>query len=119
MVSGLTTASTLPLRFSVSWKLLQLLRAVAGEELVDGVARIHRDHGEHRLPAEEALVDDVVLVDLLVGVEVAVLSGGELELRDAEAEADGDEQADDGDPDRVLAELHRDVGPEPLHHPPG
>ena len=88
MVSGLTTASTSPLAFSRVVEVLQLLRAVAGEELVDGVAGVHRDHGEHRLAAEQVLVDDVVLVDLLVGVEVAVLAGRELELGDAEPEAD-------------------------------
>ena len=99
-------------------EVLQLLRAVTGEELVDRVTGLHRDDGQHRLSTEQVLVDDVVLVDLLVGVEVAVLTGGEVELRDPEPEPDRDEQSDDGHPDRVLAELHRDVRPEPLHPTP-
>ena len=99
-------------------ELLQPRGAVAGEELVDGVALVHRDDGEHGLATEEALVDDVVLVDGFVRVEVAVLTGRELQLGDPEPERDRDHESDDRHPDRVLAELHRDVGPEPLHHTP-
>ena len=91
-VSGRDDASTSPLRVSVSWKCVNCCAAVGGEQLVDGVARVHRDDGEHRLAAEQALVGDVVLVDLVALVEVAVLAGGELELRDAEAEDERDEQ---------------------------
>ena len=73
-------------RAACSSNCVELRDAVGGEQLVDGVALVHRDHGEHRLAAEQVLVGDVVLVDLVALVEVAVLAGGELELRDAEAE---------------------------------
>ena len=99
-------------------EVLQLLGTVTGEELVDLVTGIHRDHGEHRLATEQALVDDVVLVDLGILVEVAVLPRGEVELGDPETEGDRDQEPHHGHHDRVLAELHRDVGPESLHHFP-
>ena len=50
------------------------------------MALVHGDEGEHGLAAEEVLVGDAVLVDLIALVEVAVLARLELELRDAEAE---------------------------------
>jgi len=48
------------------------------------VARLHRDRREHRLAAEQLLVRDVLGVDRLVLVQVAVLAGRELEPGDAE-----------------------------------
>ena len=44
------------------------------QELVDRVALVHRDDGEHRLATEELLVRDVVLVDLVGLVQVGVLA---------------------------------------------
>ena len=51
-------------------------------------AVLHGEHRQHRLAAEEVLVLDVVLVDLVVLVQVAVLTRRELELGDAEADDD-------------------------------
>ena len=98
----------------------ELLDAIRGEELGHGVALVHRDHGEHGLAAEQVLVGDAVLVDLIGLVEVAVLAGGELELVDARAEHQGDQADDDADDDCVLAQLDGESRPEPLHaFPPG
>ena len=97
-------------------ELRELIATLGREQLVDGVPLVHADDGEHRLAAEQVLVGDVVLVDAVVLVQVAVLAGRELELRDAEAEHDGDEQADHGDESGALAEVHGEHRPEPLHH---
>ena len=78
---------------------------VGVEQLVDGVAVIHRDQPEHRLATEEVLVGDVLDVDLVVLVEVAVLPGGELETGDPEAEDEGEDQSDEGDQSGPLAQL--------------
>ena len=60
-------------------------------------------------PPKRSWYFDVVLVDLVVGVQVAVLAGGELELGDAEPEHQCDEQADDRDQPGPLAELDREA----------
>ena len=86
-------------------ELLELGDALLGEQLVDRVALVHGDHGQHGLAAEELLVLDVVLVDLIGLVEVAVLAGGELEAGDAEAQDEGDDQPDDRDQPGSLAQL--------------
>ena len=84
---------------------LQLGGAVGVEQLGDRVALVHRDQPEHRLAAEEGLVGDVVDVDLVVLVEVAVLAGGELEAGDAVAEHERHDQPDEGDEPGPLAQL--------------
>jgi hypothetical protein len=90
---------------------------VAGGEEVDDVApALHGEEGEHRLAAEQVLVGDVVLVDLLVLVQVRVLAGGEVELGGAQAEHQGDRQADDADDPGVLAEVEAHPGPRAPHH---
>ena len=94
----------------------ELLPTLGGEQLVDRVAFVHGDDGQHRLTAEQVLVRDVVGVDAVVLVQVAVLAGRELELGDAEAEHDGDEQPDHRDQAGALAEGHGEHGPEALHH---
>ena len=73
------------------------------------------DERDHRLAAEQVLVGDAVLVDVLVLVEVAVLAGGELELGDAEAEHDRDQQPDDRHDAGALAEVEAEPGPVLLH----
>ena len=97
---------------------VELGLGVGLEELVDGVAVVHRDQDEHRRPAEQRLVLDVVLVDLVRRVQVAVLARGELEPGDPEAEDDGERHDAEGDPPRVLAELDRQPVPQPVHAEP-
>ena len=97
---------------------LPLRDGLRGEELGELLALVHGDEREHGLAAEQVLVGDAVLVDLLVLVEVAVLAGGELELGDAEAEDDRDQQADDRHEPGVLAEVEAEPGPELLHAGP-
>ena len=82
---------------------------------VDGVTLVHRHERQHRLAAEQVLVRDAVLVDLVALVEVAVLAGGELELGDAVAEPDGQHRADREDDDPVLPEVEPQPGPELVH----
>ncbi len=90
--------------------------AVLGcEQVVHGLAVLHGEHDHHGLSAEEVLVADVVLVDAVRLVEVAALAGRELQLRDAEAERERDDQSDDGDEAGVLSAPHREPGPEALH----
>jgi hypothetical protein len=84
---------------------LQLGDPVGVEQLGDRVAVVHRDQPEHRLAAEQVLIGDVVDVDLVVLVEVAVLSGGELQTGDAEPEDERDDQPDEGDEPGPLAHL--------------
>ena len=69
------------------------------------MAVVHRDQPEHRLATEQVLVGDVVDVDLVVLVEVAVLAGGELQAGDAEPEDERDDQPDEGDETGTLAQL--------------
>ena len=80
---------------------------VGVEQLGDRVSFVHRDQPEHRLAAEQLLVGDVVDVDLVVCVEVAVLPGGEFEAGDAVAEGEREDQADEGDETGALAEFDR------------
>jgi hypothetical protein len=94
---------------------LQLVDPVGIEQLGDRVPVVHRDQPEHRLAAEQALVLDVVDVDLVVLVEVAVLAGGELEAGDPVPEGESDDQPDEGGDSGVLAELDSQPGPESLH----
>ena len=96
---------------------LPLLPVLGGEELGHRVALVHGGQRDHGLAAEEVLVGDAVLVDLVALVEVAVLARGELELGDAEAEPEGDQEAHDGHEAGPLAELHRQYRPETLHVP--
>ena len=84
---------------------LELGDAVGVEELGDRVPFVHRDEPEHRLATEEVLVGDVVDGDLVVVVEVAVLTGGELEAGDAESEDEREDQPDEGDETGAPAEL--------------
>jgi hypothetical protein len=95
-----------------------LLTAGGVEQLVDGVPGVHRDDRQHRLAAEQVLVRDVVLEDLVGLVEVAVLAGRELQLRDPEDHDDGDGDADEDDDNGVLAQQDGEPGPEPLHRDP-
>ena len=97
---------------------LELLPTGRVEQLVDRVAVVHRDQHDHRRAAEQGLVFDVVLVDLVARVQVAVLAGCEVELGDPEAEADGEEQDAQRDPAGVLAELDRQPVPQPVHRTP-
>ena len=84
---------------------LELGDAVGIEELGDRVPFVHRDETEHRLPTEEVLVGGVVNGDLVVGVEIAVLTGGELQAGDAESQDEREDQPDEGDETGVPAEL--------------
>ena len=85
------------------------------EQVDDGRALVHREEGEHRLAAEEVLVLDVVLVDLLALVEVAVLPRGELELAQPDAEHGGDDEDDHPHEGGALAEGDGHRGPELVH----
>ena len=73
-------STTSPLSRSCLLDRLPLRDVLGREELGDGVTLVHRDEREHGLAAEEVLVGDVVLVDLVALVEVAVLAGRELEV---------------------------------------
>ncbi len=117
-VSGVMTPWVCPLVDERLVEGLELGDALRGEQLGHRVALVHRDHREHRLAAEEVLVGDAVLVDLIGLVEVAVLARRELELGDAEAEDDGHDHDHDGHDDGVLAELDRQPRPEALHAVP-
>ena len=97
---------------------LPLRDGLRGEEVGELLALAQGDEGDHGLAAEQVLVGEAVLVDVLVLVEVAVLAGGELELGDAEAERDRDQQADDRHDARVLAEVQAEPGPVLLHADP-
>ncbi len=98
---------------------VELCDVLGSEELGDGVALVHRHERDHRLAAEELLVGDAVLVDLVGLVEVAVLTGRELEVGDPIAEDHGDHPADSDHPDPVLAEVQTEPTPELVHvYPP-
>ena len=85
--SSAVTGRSRPARRSTSLSSLVTLVegrvALGGEDRVDRLAVLHGDDRQHGLAAEELLVGDVVLVDHVVLVQVAVLAGGELELGDA------------------------------------
>ena len=85
----------------------ELLDPVAREDRVDLLPVGHRDAGEHRLAAEDVLVRDVVLVDLRVGVQVAVLAGREIDPGDAETDDDREDEPDRGDDAGVPGEADR------------
>ena len=97
---------------------LPLRDVLRGEELRDVVTRLHGHEREHRLTAEELLVLDVVLVDLVAAVQVAVLAGGELQVRDAVAQAHGEDRAGREHDDPVLAEVQPEPAPELVHRLP-
>ena len=88
---------------------LELGDVVLGEEVVDGGARRHGEHGGDGVPAEQFPVVLVLDLGLVVGVQVAGVGGPELQLGDAEAQQQGDGQADDGHRPGTLAQ----VEPEP------
>ena len=90
-------------------------QVVRVREVDDVLAVVGGEQHEHGLAAEEVLVGDVVLGDLVAGVEVAVLAGDELELGRAVAGDQGEQQADDRHQAGPLAELDGEPGPEPLH----
>ena len=120
-VSGVMTPWTWPDASSVSAKSVELGDALLGEQLVDRVALVHRDDGQHGLAAEQVLVRDVVLVDLIGLVEVAVLAGRELELGDAVAEGQRQDEADQRRRRRLACPARRRVATRTAAcvHPPG
>ncbi len=95
--------------------LLEVGDVLGREEVGDRLALVHGEQAHHGLAAEQVLVGDAVLVDLLVLVQVRVLAGGEVELRDAEAEHERDREADDPDDPGVLAEVDRHPCPNASH----
>jgi hypothetical protein len=97
-------------------RLLHAGHTRGGEDLVDRVALVHVDRREQGVAAEQLLVFDVVVVDLGALGDVAVLARRELDSRDAEAQHDGEDQADGGDHARVASEVDGQPGPEALHH---
>src|SRR5262249_28716291 len=84
----------------------------------DLVAGLHGDERQHGLAAEQVLILDAVLVDLVGLVEVAALAGRELELRDPVPEHDRDDGADAQDDDPRLAEVEAKPRPKPMHRHP-
>ncbi len=79
-VSGVTTANTPSTCFELGGDPLELGEVVALVELADVGAVGRAEQQDDRLATEVVLERDVVDGDLRVGVEVAVLSGGELDV---------------------------------------
>ncbi len=91
--------------------------SVGGEQLGDAVTFVHRHERDHGLPAEQLLVRDVVLVDLVALVQVVVLARRELQPGGAEAEARRQQTADEQHRQPVLAEVESEPAPELVHGP--
>ena len=91
-------------------------QVLAHEQVGDirvGIGRAEQQ--DHGLAAELPLELPVVDRDLRVGVEVAVLPGGELDLRRTDAEQHRDRADDDGDGRPLLAQRDGERPPERFH----
>ena len=87
------------------------------EQVGDVVALVGGEQQDDRLAAEVVLEVDIVDRDLGLGVEVAVLPGGEVDLGQADgAEHHGDHEQRGADQLPLLAELPSELTPEPIHH---
>ncbi len=99
--------------------LLHRGEVVAGEQVghVGGVVGGGEEQ-DHGLAAEVVLELAVVDRDLGVGVEIAVLTGGELDLREADPEQRSDHHHDEQHDLPALAERDCQRSPERLHEAP-
>ena len=99
---------------------LELGQVVPGEEIGHVVVGIAREQQDDGLAAELVLELDVVDGHLGVGVEIAVLSGCELDPGEADGQAGSHDETADEYPLPVLAECNTGRTPQLFHlgHPP-